>query len=333
MFVDHVQIKVRGGDGGNGCVSFRREKFVPKGGPNGGDGAPGGDVILSATGTKQNLEHLYYMPHYEGKNGGHGRGKNQHGARGEDTVVPVPVGTVVRDAASGDLLADLDKTGQQIIVAHGGQGGRGNTRFKNSQRQAPRIAEDGRPGTERTLDVELKLVADVGLIGWPNAGKSTLIAAVSDAHPKVASYPFTTLTPNLGIVELNDCERFSVADIPGLIQGAHENVGLGHDFLKHIERCRVLVYVIDAAGSEGRDPCADLSVLQEELDFHSFGLSRRGCLVIANKSDLPESRKNLDALRRAAMPMPLLSMSALEGKGIEDLTATLHGLLATSPRH
>ena len=289
-------------------------------------------VVFYTTEDKQNLEHLYYLPHYEGEKGEHGKGKDLHGAGGEDSEVPVPVGTVVTDAESGEVLADLDKPGERVIVAHGGRGGGGNTRFKSSVNQLPREAQDGTPGEERQLLVELKLVADVGLIGWPNAGKSTLISKISDAHPKIASYPFTTLNPNIGIVAFEDFTRFSVADIPGLIQGAHDNVGLGHDFLKHIERCRVLVYVIDAAGSENRDPCEDLRILKEELEYHSHGLSERGRLVLANKCDLAESREHISALREAATPMPLLEISALNREGLDDLISTLRGLLELSVR-
>ncbi len=305
MFIDRVKIKVRGGNGGKGCASFRREKFVPKGGPDGGDGGHGGDVVLRASRGEQSLVDLYYMPHYEGGNGTHGRGKCLHGARGPDKIVNVPIGTVIHDLDTGELLADLSAEGDEFIAARGGRGGRGNTRFVTSTQRAPRIAEDGQEGEERHLQLELKIVADVGLVGYPNAGKSTLLTAVSDAHPKTAPYPFTTLRPNVGVVEFPDFSRFTLADIPGLVDGAHDNVGLGHDFLRHIERCTLLMYVVDTAGVDNRMPWDDLAALQRELEWYQEGLSRRATLLVANKMDLPEARENLPRLQEAAANLGL----------------------------
>ena len=297
MFVDKATIMVKGGDGGNGCCSFRREKFVPKGGPDGGDGGPGGNIILRTCAGEQSLVALVYKRHYAGQRGPHGKGKTLHGRRGDNVVLRVPVGTMVTDAETGELIVDLTHPDMDYIIAKGGDGGRGNTRFATSRNRAPMKCEAGWPGEERKITLELKTMADVGLVGFPNAGKSTLLGKISAAHPKVAPYPFTTLHPVVGVVELPDFERITVADIPGLIDGAHENIGLGHAFLKHIERTHVLAYVLDMAGVDGREPWEDFRHLQNELELYMKGLSKRPSVIIANKMDLPESTENLELLR------------------------------------
>ena len=265
MFVDRATISVKAGDGGNGCCSFRREKFVPKGGPDGGDGGDGGDIVLIASANEQNLTPFAYQTRYQAKNGPNGQGADCHGRNVPPVMVKVPVGTIITDAETGELVADLDEEGKTVIAAKGGRGGRGNARFASSVNRAPRRCDPGQPGEERRLHMELKTIADAGLVGFPNAGKSTLISTVSAARPKVAPYPFTTLHPVVGIVEYEDFHRISMADIPGLLEGAHRNVGLGHSFLKHIERTKLLIFVLDMAGVDGRDPVNDLKVLRDEL--------------------------------------------------------------------
>lgn len=297
MFVDKAAITVKGGDGGHGCCSFRREKFVPRGGPDGGDGGGGGHVILRATTSQQSLVDLIYMRHYAAPRGPNGKGKDMHGKKADDIELTVPVGTMVYDKTTGELLVDLAADGQTFIVARGGKGGRGNARFLSNFNRAPRECEAGDPGEERQVFLELKTIADVGLVGYPNAGKSTLLRAVSAARPKVAPYPFTTLHPNVGVVDFPDFYRLNIADIPGLIDGAHANVGLGHAFLKHIERTHVLAYVLDMAGVDGRTPWEDFRHLQAELELYMKGLSKRPAVIVANKMDLPESAENLALLR------------------------------------
>ena len=297
MFVDKATISVKGGDGGNGCSSFRREKFVPKGGPDGGDGGGGGSVILRTDSGEQSLVAFRYKRHYAGKRGPHGKGKNLHGRRCEDVILKVPVGTVVTDAETGELIIDLNQADVDFVVAKGGDGGRGNARFATSVNRAPMKCEVGWPGEERNITLELKTIADIGFVGFPNAGKSTLLGKISAAHPKVAPYPFTTLHPVVGVVELPDFKRLTVADIPGLIDGAHENIGLGHAFLKHIERTHVLAYVLDMAGVDGREPWEDFRHLQDELELYMKGLSKRPSVIIANKMDLPASADNLELLK------------------------------------
>ena len=264
-FIDEAKIYVRSGRGGRGCVSFRREKFVPRGGPDGGDGGNGGDVILVAQRNVSSLLDHRYRQHYIAQNGEHGKGKNQHGKNAPPLIVPVPVGTVVKDFYTGEILGDMVEEGQTLVVARGGRGGRGNARFATSTNQAPRYAEPGEEGEERTLLLELKLLADVGIVGFPNAGKSTLISRISAARPKIADYPFTTIVPNLGVVRYNEGKTFVVADIPGLIKGAHEGAGLGIRFLKHIERTRLLIHLLDLSPLTGRNPIEDYHVLNEEL--------------------------------------------------------------------
>ncbi|MBQ6352157.1 MAG: GTPase ObgE [Lentisphaeria bacterium] len=298
MFVDKVTIRVIAGKGGNGCCSFRREKFIPKGGPDGGDGGDGGSVYLEASTGEQSLVSLVYQTRYRAQNGPGGRGAGMHGRNADDITIKVPVGTVVTDCATREVLGDLDAPGARLLVARGGRGGRGNARFATSTNRVPRYAEPGTEGEEKELFLELKIIADGGLVGYPNAGKSTLLGALSAARPKVAPYPFTTLHPVVGVVEFDypDYTRLTLADIPGLIDGAHDNVGLGHSFLKHIERTKVLVYVLDMAGTDGRDPVEDFRHLQNELELYQSGLTRRPSLIAANKMDAPEAAENLRRL-------------------------------------
>ena len=298
MFVDKVTIRVIAGRGGNGCCSFRREKFIPKGGPDGGDGGDGGSVYLEASTGEQSLVSLVYQTRYRAQNGPGGKGAGMHGRNADDITVKVPVGTVVADNATKELLGDLDAPGARLLVAQGGRGGRGNARFATSTNRVPRYAEPGTEGEERELFLELKTIADGGLVGYPNAGKSTLLGALSAARPKVAPYPFTTLHPVVGVVEFDypDYTKLTLADLPGLIDGAHENVGLGHSFLKHIERTKVLIYVLDMAGTDGRDPIEDFRHLQNELELYLSGLTNRPTLIAANKMDAPEAAENLRRL-------------------------------------
>jgi len=331
MFVDRARVIVHAGDGGKGCSSFRREKFVPFGGPDGGDGGNGGSVIFRAVTSEQSLVDLKFKQHWRAKPGVHGRGKDCHGANGPDLVVRVPVGTLVYDVDSGDLVVDLAVEDQECVVARGGAGGKGNSRFVSSTNRAPRETTPGQPGERRILQVELKVVADIGLVGYPNAGKSTLIGAISDAHPKTASYPFTTLHPNVGVVAADDFRRFTVADIPGLIDGAHLGVGLGHDFLRHIERCRALCFVLDMGGVDDRDPLADLAALRRELEFHQEGLSRRPAIIVANKMDLEPAALSLERLRAQETVRVVPTCAALM-ENREEVVAALRELLDADRR-
>lgn len=326
-FVDRVQVKVKGGNGGKGCMSFRREKFVPKGGPDGGDGGNGGDVIFEATTGESSLVDLLYMNHYEGEKGQHGMGKQRHGKNGADVVIKVPVGTLIKDAEDTSLImADLAAEGEQYVAARGGRGGRGNLRFVSSVNRAPRRTDPGEEGEERELELELKIIADVGLVGYPNAGKSTFLTEVSNAHPEVAPYPFTTITPNVGIVDYEDFTRLTIADIPGLIEGAHENVGLGHDFLRHIERTKVLVYVLDMAGTDDRSPLDDLASLKSELEWYQEGLSERARLIIANKMDDPVATDNLAKLQET-VSLPVFPVCAVLREGVQPVLDHLRELI------
>ncbi len=321
FFVDRVEIKIRGGNGGSGCVSFRREKFVPKGGPDGGDGGDGGSVIFEATRNEQSLIALRYMPHYEADNGQHGMGSQCHGKRGADIVVPVPVGTVIKEILpDGErrLLVDLDDIGQRFIAAKGGRGGRGNLRFVSSVNRAPRRSDPGTPGEEVELELELKIIAHIGLVGYPNAGKSTFLGATTNADPETGAYPFTTVTPHVGMVEYEDFARLMIADIPGLVLGAHRNVGLGHDFLRHIERTHALAYVLDMAGTDDRDPLQDLVDLQFELEAYQEGLSKRPAIIIANKMDEAGAAENLERLRAVAS-LDIYPVCAVLGQGTKDV--------------
>lgn len=320
MFVDRVRIFVKAGDGGRGAVAWRREKYVAAGGPDGGDGGKGGSVILEATPDLSTLIDFRYRPHYQAERGADGEGGKRHGRNGEDLVLRVPLGTQVYDE-DGQMLADLVEQDQRWVAVAGGRGGRGNARFATSTRQAPAFAEKGEPGRELALQLELKLLADVGLVGFPNVGKSTLISAVSAAKPKIADYHFTTLIPNLGVVSISPGESFVMADIPGIIEGAHEGAGLGHEFLRHIERTSVLILVVDASGREGRDPTEDLRAVENELARYSDELSGRPRLIAANMMDLPDAEDNLPAIQAYATErgIPLYPISAATGQGTQEL--------------
>ena len=323
MFFDEARIYVQAGDGGNGCVAFRREKFVPLGGPSGGNGGKGGDVILVASPHLNTLISFKKRSHFKAGRGEHGRGKNQYGKRGEDCLISVPPGTVVYDADTGEVLADLTEPGQRVVVARGGRGGRGNAAFATSTNQAPRLAEKGEPGEKRWLRLELKLIADVGLVGQPNAGKSTLLRRLSAARPKVAAYPFTTLQPVLGIVELSDYRRFVMADIPGLIEGAHQGAGLGHRFLRHIERTRLLVHLVDVVPSSGQfRPGEAYRVVRDELRRYSSALAAKPELVVANKADLPGAAEGVRELEEVCGGQVLV-ISAVTGQGLTELLAAV----------
>src|SRR5437762_1605381 len=285
MFIDEVRILVKAGDGGNGCLAFRREKYVPRGGPSGGDGGRGGDVTLVASEHTNTLLHLRYNPEHKAGRGRHGEGSNRSGAEGHSLDVQVPVGTVVYDEMTGERLHDFTQSGERFIIARGGRGGKGNQNFATATHQAPTEHTPGSPGEEKRLRLELKLLADVGLVGFPNAGKSTLISRISAARPKIADYPFTTLTPNLGVVRMSDDRSFVVADIPGLIEGAHRGLGLGHQFLRHLERTRVLVHLVDMSSATGRDPVDDLDTVRRELELFQPSLAAKPQLVAANKMD------------------------------------------------
>jgi GTP-binding protein len=312
---------MKAGDGGNGAVAFRREKYVPYGGPSGGHGGKGGDVILRVEPQLNTLVHFKKRSHFKAKRGGHGSGKNMAGAAGEDITVPVPPGTVIRDAEAGTLLADLTEPGQQAVIAQGGRGGRGNTAFKSSTNQAPKVAERGLPGEERWVTLELKLIADVGLVGVPNAGKSTLLSVVSAARPKIADYPFTTLQPNLGVVVI-DHRDLVMADIPGLIEGAHEGTGLGHQFLRHIERSRLLVHLLNGASP---DPLAEFDQINQELAMFSQKLAQKSQIMVLNKIDLPEAQAHWPAVQAQARKLGLSAykISAVTQQGVRLLVAGL----------
>src|SRR5215468_3106778 len=328
MFIDEATIRVKAGDGGNGCVAFRREKFVPRGGPSGGDGGKGGDVIMESSERHNTLVHFRFNPEYKAERGRHGEGSNKTGREGEDALLKVPVGTIVYDAESGEKVHDFSHADDRIVIARGGRGGRGNAQFKTSTHQAPREHEDGRPGDERTLRLELKLLADVGLVGYPNVGKSTLISRISAARPKIADYPFTTLEPNLGVVVVGEPPHetsFVVADIPGLIEGAHEGAGLGTQFLRHIERTRLLAHMIDVSDASGRDdPVKDFDVIMTELASFGEGLEKKPMIIVASKMDVANPEK-LARLRRYAKKrrLDLYEISAVTGKGIAELKYSL----------
>ena len=324
MFVDEAKIRVKAGDGGNGCVAFRREKFVPRGGPSGGDGGRGGDVIMESSERHNTLVHFRFNPEYKAERGRHGEGSNCTGREGETVVLKVPVGTIVYDELSGELVHDFTGPDEHVIIARGGRGGRGNARFATSTHQAPRGCEQGFPGEERVLRLELKLLADVGLVGYPNAGKSTLISRISAARPKIADYPFTTLQPNLGVVvvgEPADEISFVVADIPGLIEGASEGAGLGTQFLRHIERTRLLVHLVDVSDASGRpDPVADYEVITRELTTFGAGLDSKPTVVVASKIDVGNPDK-LAKLKRYCKrkKLGLFPISAVTGEGVDAL--------------
>jgi GTP-binding protein len=324
MFIDEATIRVKAGDGGNGCMAFRREKFVPRGGPSGGDGGKGGDVIMESSERHNTLVHFRFNPEYKAQRGRHGEGSNKTGREGEDVLLKVPVGTIMYDADTGDIVHDFSLPDERIVIACGGRGGRGNARFATSTHQAPREHEDGRPGEERTFRLELKLLADVGLVGYPNAGKSTLISRISAARPKIADYPFTTLQPNLGVVAVGkppEEKSFVVADIPGLIEGAHIGAGLGTQFLRHIERTRLLVHLVDISDASGRpDPVKDVEVIMGELESFGAKLEEKPMILVASKIDVANKDK-LAKLKRYAkkQKIDLFPISAVTGKGIDEL--------------
>lgn len=362
MFVDHIRIYAKAGDGGNGAVSFRREKFVPRGGPDGGDGGRGGSIILKADPQVDNLVSFYYEPNIRVKSGNAGGGRQKSGKSAADKIISVPVGTIVYrvppelipkphnplayedeevdeepvvpvspkaglDTANLEMVVDLAEEGMQFVLCAGGKGGKGNMNFKTSRNQVPTQFTEGVPGEEGHFYFELRKIADAGLVGYPNAGKSTLLTRISAAHPKIAAYPFTTLTPMIGVVDAHEFERYTVADIPGLIEGAHRNVGLGHDFLRHIVRCKLLIFVIDMAGSEGRNPCDDLARLREELVLYDATLAQHDWVVVANKMDLPEAEENLRIFRLRFPKREIIEISAGENQGIEALKARLAELI------
>jgi len=348
VFIDEIKVFVKAGDGGNGCVSFRREKYVPKGGPDGGDGGNGGSIIFKATKNKSTLIDFHFKPHIKAERGAHGKGSNLHGRDGRDKVVQVPVGTLIYDLNGSKLMVDLKEDGQEFCVARGGKGGRGNARFRSSVNQAPRNAEKGSNGEERWLRLELKLLADVGLVGFPNAGKSTLISKISKAKPKIADYPFTTLNPNLGVVLLNDDKSFVMADIPGLIEGSHEGAGLGLKFLKHIERTNVLIYLLDVNGYEGKNPVENLKALRKELKSYNSNLLKKPQIVVINKIDLlPSSpvqpffegkevgvrdkKKIIEELKekiKRVCKAKVFAISAATGEGIKEMVYSLGEMLS-----
>jgi GTPase len=324
-FIDEVRIEVQAGHGGRGCMSFRREKFVPRGGPNGGDGGDGGDVVAVADAQLATLLDLRYQRLYRAGRGEHGRGKDQHGKRGEEKVIPVPVGTTFRDAETGELLADLSEPGQRVVIARGGRGGKGNAHYVSSTNRSPRKVQPGLPGEERRLDVELRLLADVGIIGLPNAGKSTLISVISAARPKVADYPFTTLVPNLGVVGYGESKSFVVADIPGLVEGAHRGEGLGDKFLKHVSRTSLLIHLLDATRVRAEDPLADWRAINRELELFDPALAAKPQIVVANKIDVPEARAAAAALKEkfAASAIPFHAISAATHEGLRELIISI----------
>ena len=359
MFVDRIKVFAQAGSGGRGSVSFRREKFVPKGGPDGGDGGRGGDVILLADRHVDNLSNLFYEPIIKAKSGGHGMGKKMHGRSAPAKIVKVPVGTIVWPAeernrptvraglahaerpmlnsdqsalrnpqSATEPIVDLTRDEQEFVLCRGGAGGKGNVHFKSSRNRAPRQYTEGEEGEQGHFLLELRTIADAGLVGYPNAGKSTLLRKISAARPRVAAYPFTTLHPIIGVVEFPEYGRATIADIPGLIEGAHRGVGLGHEFLRHITRCRILLFVVDVAGSEGRNPIEDLQQLRKEIDLYDPLLSQRPWFVIANKMDLPGAKENLAALRKKFPKIDILAISAAKGEGTGELKIKLEAMLA-----
>jgi len=324
QFLDRAKIIVRGGDGGNGVTAFRREKFVPRGGPSGGDGGHGGSVYMEATDHLNTLLQFRFNPEYRGARGAHGEGSNRHGKDGEDVIILVPVGTLVTDAETGALVHDFSQVGERLVIAAGGRGGRGNAQFATSTNRAPRYHQDGRPGENRELQLELKLIADVGLVGFPNVGKSTLISRISAARPKIADYPFTTLEPHLGVVAYGDWDSYVVADIPGLIEGAHAGTGLGLEFLRHVERTKLLLHVIDIS-STGRDPVDDFLTISRELELYKAELLGKPQLVAASKMDALDEPERLARLSEFCRErgLELFAISAVTGLGLKELVTAL----------
>lgn len=332
MFIDRAKIRVKAGDGGNGVTAFRREKFVPRGGPSGGDGGKGGDVWLESDESLNTLLHLRYNPEHNAERGRHGEGSNRHGKDGADVIIKVPVGTQVFEAATGELLHDFTDIHQRFLAAKGGKGGWGNSHFATPTRQAPRFHYTGRPGEERELQLELKLIADVGLVGFPNAGKSTLISVISAAKPKIADYPFTTLEPNLGVVDLGNFRTFVVADIPGLIEGASEGAGLGDRFLRHIERTKLILHLVDVSSFSGRDPVEDYEIINRELAAYNDDLAARPQIVVATKIDALDEPKRLSNLNEYAEKAgrDFFAISSVTGEGVKELVnAIAHRLSQT----
>ena len=328
MFVDRAEITVKAGNGGNGCCSFRREAFVPKGGPNGGDGGDGGDVVFVASTGELTLSDFVFNRHFTAENGGDGRSKDMHGRRGQNLVIKVPLGTIIRNKETGDILADIDEAGAEVVIAKGGRGGRGNARFATPSNRAPREHEPGEQTEPLELGLELKLIADVALVGYPNAGKSTLLSRISNAHPKVAAYPFTTLHPVIGVMEYPDFRKVTVADIPGLIDGAHLNRGLGHYFLRHIERTKLLIYLVDLGGVDGRDPNDDVRILKNELEAYMEGLSSRAKIVLANKTDLVENQDVIDDfILNVEDGLEVIPISAMNDASFDQLKQRIRELL------
>ncbi len=326
-FIDEALITVTSGNGGRGCVSFRRERFIPKGGPDGGDGGKGGDVIITASAKKRTLYPFRFKKRFAAKNGQPGQGSQKTGKSGEDLIIEVPLGTIITDALTGEVLRDLVNPGEKFVAAKGGRGGQGNMRFKSSTNKAPRFAQPGEPGTSLELKLELKLLADVGIMGFPNAGKSTLISAISSAKPKIADYPFTTLTPNLGVVSTGFGEPFVVADVPGLIKGAHTGAGLGTRFLRHLERTKILVHLIDVMAIDPDDPLSGYNAINRELALHSKNLAQKPQLVVLNKMDIPGSDVGEEFFKMAAGKMDYLTISAYTGMGLEKLKSKIIRLL------
>lgn len=335
MFVDKARIFVKGGDGGNGIVSFRREKYVPEGGPAGGDGGDGGDVIFRVDEGLRTLIDFRYQRHFKAERGERGKVKSMHGANAEDMYVRVPPGTIVVDEDTQEIIADLTRHGQEVVVARGGRGGRGNIRFATANNPAPNIAENGEEGQERWVVLELKVMADVGLVGFPSVGKSTLLSVVSGAKPKIGAYHFTTLTPNLGVVEVGDGRSFVMADLPGLIEGAHEGVGLGHEFLRHIERTRVIVHVVDMSSSEGRDPYEDWIKINDELKLYNAKLESRPQLIVANKMDIPEAELFLEEFKAKLAEnhgeYQIFPISAVTKSGVQEMLYAVMNMLESIP--
>lgn len=334
MFVDHVKIYLKGGDGGDGMVAFRREKYVPNGGPAGGDGGRGGNVVFEVDEGLRTLMDFRFKRHFKADRGEHGATKGMHGRGAQDMVVKVPPGTVVINEETGDILADLVEHGQQKTIAKGGRGGRGNIRFATPQNPAPELSEKGEPGQELNIILELKVLADVGLVGFPSVGKSTLLSVVSSAKPKIGAYHFTTIVPNLGMVDMEDNRSFVMADLPGLIEGASEGVGLGHQFLKHIERTRVIVHVIDMSGMEGRDPYEDYVTINEELKNYNLRLTERQQIIVANKMDMPDAEENLKAFKeKVGDDVEIFPISAVSRQGLQPLLYAITKVLETAPEY
>lgn len=335
MFVDKAKVYVKGGDGGDGLIAFRREKYVPEGGPAGGDGGKGGDVIFRVDEGLRTLMDFRYQKHFKAKRGEKGRNKSQHGANADSMIVRIPPGTILTDDDTGEVIGDLTRHGQQVVVARGGRGGRGNIRFATPNNPAPELAENGEEGEERYVTMELKVMADVGLVGFPSVGKSTLLSVVSAAQPKIGAYHFTTITPNLGVVEVGDGRNFVMADLPGLIEGAHEGVGLGHEFLRHVERTRVIVHVVDMAGTEGRDPFEDWEKINDEIRLYNPVLVERPQIVAANKMDMPEAEEYLSAfkekLKEIRPDIEVMPISSLTRQGVQELLYRTIDVLESIP--